>query len=177
MRSAAVLLLALSFARGRADADEAIAPFQLHAVASRAFQAVRVWAPPAGSTGKYETIVLLHGNQPGAPDPTWMVGLRFQPAFARRILIVPAIADGGYEFGSPTTARALAALVDEVARRFPVDRDALYLVGYSAGASRVLPVALRLGRVNGIAAVAGDVARPLRDHPPSLAALAAVPLL
>ncbi len=106
-----------------------------------------------------------------------MVGLRWQPQFARRILVVPALAEGGYEFAAPATARALAALVEDVAREFPVDPRAIYLVGYSAGASRVIPVALRMGRLAGVAAVAGDIARPLRDHAPAIDALRSTPIL
>jgi poly(3-hydroxybutyrate) depolymerase len=173
-------LAALSMVLGGASASAEDAPpdaFALHDLTRAPFEKVQVWAPPAGTPGRFETLVVLHGNQPGAADPTWLVGLHFQSAFARRILIVPALKDGGYEFGAPRTAAAIAALVDDVARKFPVDRGAVFVVGYSAGASRVLPVARRLSPVAGIVAVAGDVARPLRDRKPSLDDLRAVPLL
>jgi predicted esterase len=153
------------------------ARFQVQNLTARPFQAVQLWAPPPGSPGSYQTVILLHGNQPGASDPTWMIGLRWQPQFAHRILLVPAIPDGGYEFGAPTARRALARLVDDVARSYPVDRDAIYLVGYSAGASRVLSVASQVTHLRGIVAVAGDIARPIRDTKRPLEALRSVPIL
>jgi predicted esterase len=142
------------------------------------FAALQVWAPPPGSPGRYETVLLLHGNQGPSPDPTWMVGLRGQPQFANRILVVPALAEGGYEWGRRTTMRALGALLDGVIRDYPVDRSSIYLLGYSAGASRVLSIAAAMpDRFAGIAAVAGDIARPFRDTTPSLAQLRSIPIL
>jgi pimeloyl-ACP methyl ester carboxylesterase len=123
------------------------------------FSAVAVWAPPP-SGRKLETVILLHGKQQ-ADAGAWMADLRQQPGFAERILIAPALPDIDADWTAPATLRALAALVDDVARKYPVDRSAVYLVGYSAGASRVLDVARHLPvKLAGIAALAGDVRRP-----------------
>jgi predicted esterase len=147
-----------------AKAPPAPPAFTLQTLDRPPLASVRVWAPPPGSGGRYETLLLLHGNQGDPPDPTWMAELREQPGFARRILIVPALAGGEYDWADARNTRAVAALVEEIARDLPVDRDALYLVGYSAGASRVLDVAWRLPKLAGIAALAGDVVRALRDR-------------
>ncbi|HZS42430.1 MAG TPA: hypothetical protein VFF06_36620 [Polyangia bacterium] len=125
--------------------------------------AVTIWAPPPGTPGKFETLVLLHGRQGDAPDPTWMVGLRHQPAFQRRILIVPSLPKLESDWADAANTRVIGALVKEIAEHYPVDRDALYVVGYSAGGSRALNVAWRIPlRLAGIASLAGDVTRPWR---------------
>ncbi len=131
------------------------ADFELKDLTRAPFRAVRVWAPPPGTPGPFDTLVLLHGNQGAIDDPTWMIGLRAQPGFERRILIVPALDDN--DWGSAASAQAIGALLDSFGGR-------AVLVGYSAGASRVLALERRLpGRFAAIVAVAGDIARPIRD--------------
>jgi poly(3-hydroxybutyrate) depolymerase len=148
---------------GRASAEETSAAFALRSFDRPPLLAVTVWAPPPGTPGRFETLVLLHGRQGDAPDPTWMVGLRHQPAFQRRILIVPSLPSLDSDWADAANTRAIGALVKAVAETYPVDRDALYVVGYSAGASRVLNVAWRIPLpLAGIAALAGDVTRPWR---------------
>ncbi len=168
----AASMLLVTVLTGDASATE----FSVQTVRYSPFRAVALWAPPPGSTGTYETVLLLHGNQPGAPNPTWMVDLRYQPQFAGRILIAPALGADGYEWGETANVRALAALLDDLARRYPIDRRRVHLVGYSAGASRVLSVAQKI-RFTTITAIAGDVLRPLRGRSSTLApALRAAPI-
>jgi predicted esterase len=107
-----------------------------------------------------------------------MVDLRCQPAFARAVLLAPALRDEDYEWGRAATVRALDALLSRVLAERPVARGQVYLLGYSAGASRVLAVARGLRtRLAGIVAVAGDVARPVRDDLAALSPLREVPVL
>jgi poly(3-hydroxybutyrate) depolymerase len=128
------------------------------------FVTVALWAPPPGAGGgPFQTMVLLHGNQPDEPDRTWLVGLGQQAALRGRILIVPGLARDDYAWDRKRTARGVVVLIDRVARRHPVDRKAVFLVGYSAGGSRVLSVAAQgWKQLAGVASVAGDVGRPLR---------------
>jgi pimeloyl-ACP methyl ester carboxylesterase len=142
--------------------------FALRTVEWAPFSTVAVWAPEEGTPGKFETVVLLHGNQGSPPDAAWMVDLRWQRQFARRILIVPAL--DGYDWGSAANAKALAALVAELAKRLPIDLKSTVLVGYSAGASRVVQVARHL-KVRGVVSVAGDVLRGTRGVADTLGVL------
>jgi predicted esterase len=151
--------------------------FTLQDITRRPFQKVTLWAPPAGSPGNCETLILLHGNQRGSGDATWMAGLRLQPQLSRRLLIVPALDDGHYDFDAPTNTTAIAALVGDVAQHFPVERDGVYVLGYSAGASRVLSVASGLSNVRGIIAIAGDIGRSLRQRLAAVKKLRAIPIL
>jgi poly(3-hydroxybutyrate) depolymerase len=65
-----------------------------------------------------------------------------------------------------------------MSRLYPVDRRHVYLLGYSAGGSRVLAVAKALeGRLAGIVSLAGDVARPVRATPAAVSAFAGTPIL
>ncbi|HTA21797.1 MAG TPA: hypothetical protein VK989_21030 [Polyangia bacterium] len=151
--------------------------FSVHSLSWPPFRAVQVWAPPAGPGPKHEVLLLLHGNQ---ADSTrlGLLELRNQPGFGDRILIVPALAGPGYDWGTPATTRALASLVDEVVRSFPADAGQVFVMGYSAGASRVLPVALAMHEpVAGIIALAGDIGRPLRSSTSSTATIARTPVL
>jgi poly(3-hydroxybutyrate) depolymerase len=80
--------------------------------------------------------------------------------------------------GRPETTRALATLVDDVARKYPVDRTRIFVLGYSAGGSRVLAVAEAMAKeLAGIVSLAGDVARPVRSSLGSISALARIPML
>ncbi len=156
-----------------APCSSAAAPWRVQSIPNPSFRAVAIWAPPPGTPGAFPAVLLLHGNQPGAGNPTWMVDLHYQPAFADRILIAPALGADGYEWGETKTVRALAALLDELARRYPIDRARIHLAGYSAGAARVLSVA-RTIRFASVTAIAGDVLRPFRA---AAVPLPAVPLL
>jgi poly(3-hydroxybutyrate) depolymerase len=150
--------------------------FSLHDLTRPPFARVSVWAP-SEATDSYETLLLLHGNQEDATR-MFFADLREQQAFRRRILIVPALPGPGYAWEKPETTRALAQLVDDVARRYPVDRKRIYVLGYSAGGSRVLAVAKAMGDdVAGIVSVAGDVARTVRSSLASISSLARVPML
>jgi pimeloyl-ACP methyl ester carboxylesterase len=137
--------------------------FVLRAVEWAPFSTVAVWAHEHVSAGRYETLVLLHGNQGSPANAAWMSDLRWQRGFERRILIVPAL--DGYDW--ERHGDALARLIDELARTLPIDPRATFVVGYSAGASRVLPVARHL-RVRGVVSVAGDIVRGWRGVDPSL---------
>ncbi len=160
VRALATALMVCTLASGASAATPA---FALRAFERPPLLAVTVWAPPPGTPGKFETLVLLHGRQGDAPDPTWMVDLRHQPAFAQRILIVPSLPTLESDWADAANTRAIGALVKELAETFPVDRDAVYVVGYSAGGSRALNVAWRIPlRLAGIASLAGDVTRPWR---------------
>ncbi len=141
--------------------------FGVQSVTHPPFARVDVWGPPRGAGGRFEVVVLLHGNQLHAPDPTWMMGLRFVPGFERRILVVPSLPDGQYDWSRTDVVHALGALLAEVARTWPVDR--MYLVGYSAGGSRVLEAArARPGKWAGLVSIAGDVLRSSRALGPSV---------
>jgi hypothetical protein len=108
-----------------------------------------------------------------------MISLGTLPEFRKTILIAPALsASDGYEWGNTDSVHGLEALVDSVATKYPVDRKAIYLLGYSAGASRVLTVAHHLsGKLAGIVAVAGDILRPVRDQMDSAVEFASIPIL
>lgn len=126
-------------------------------------RSVALWAPPPGTPGKFETIVLLHGMQAAPPDPNWMVTLHYQKAFQNRILIAPALPKLGSDWSASANTAAVAAVVKEIAAQYPVDPAAVYVIGYSAGGGRVLNVASRLPmKAAGIASVAGDLLRPWR---------------
>jgi predicted esterase len=167
--------LVLFFAAPPARA--ATAEFSLHELVRPPFARVVVWAPSEPG-GRYETLLLLHGNHPESAGRLLLATLRKQEAFRRRILIVPTLPAPGYAWDKPETTRALAALVDEVARKYPVDRARTFLLGYSAGGSRVLAVAEAMrDDLAGIVSLAGDVARPVRSSLASIAPLARIPML
>jgi predicted esterase len=146
----------------------AAADFELRAEQLRPFQSVRIWAPRDGRT-KLPALILLHGNQGHLDNPTWLADIRFQRELSRHVLFVPAL--DGYDWERPGIGQALAGLVQ---RERSVDQEEIFLLGYSAGASRVLAVAdalVRRGiRVRGIIAIAGDVLRPIRQGSPLLKA-------
>jgi poly(3-hydroxybutyrate) depolymerase len=138
------------------------AAFVVRTIDFAPFREVRVWAPASPRAAVTETLVLLHGNQGDPADPTWMVGLRFHPRFRHALLIVPAIA-GDESWDARTIAPAVARLVTELSRTYSIDPQATYVLGYSAGGSRVLSVAAHMhGDIAGVVCVAGDVARPIR---------------
>ena len=162
---------------GSAKAQSKTTGFSVHSLSWPPFRAVQVWAPPAGHGRKHEVLLLLHGNQADSAR-LGLLELRNQPGFGDRILIVPALAGPGYDWGTPEATRALASLVDEVVRSFPADAGHVFVMGYSAGASRVLPVALAMhAPVAGIVALAGDIGRPVRASTSSIAAIARTPVL
>jgi predicted esterase len=95
-----------------------------------------------------------------------MIGLRFVPGFERRILIVPSLPDGEYDWSRADIVQALKSVLTDASRRWLVDPDRMFLVGYSAGGSRVFDAARALrGDWAGIVSVAGDVMRPVRVGP------------
>jgi poly(3-hydroxybutyrate) depolymerase len=135
-------------------------PFSSYTLTEARLGRVLVWGPPPGTTGRFDTIVLLHGNQVHAPDPNWMIGLRFVPGFERRILIVPSLPDGQYDWSRADVVHALQRLLTEVSQKWPLDPQRMFLVGYSAAGSRVFAAARALaGEWAGIVSVAGDVMR------------------
>jgi len=171
-----LLPLALGAPVGTSAATAPAGEFSLHDLTRRPFARVSVWAPPQ-ATDRYETLLLLHGNQDDATR-LLLAELREQAAFRRRILIVPALPGPGYAWEKPETTRALATLVNDVARAYPVDRARIYVLGYSAGGSRVLAIARAMNdNLAGIVSLAGDVARTVRSAPASIAALARIPML
>jgi poly(3-hydroxybutyrate) depolymerase len=174
----ALLFLAMGMAApfGASRASAETPEFSLHDLTRGPFARVSVWAP-SGPDGHYETLLLLHGNQEQSTRML-LAELRHQEAFRRRILIVPALPGPGYAWEKPGTTRALAKLVDDVSHEYPVDRARIYVLGYSAGGSRVLAVASAMrDHLAGIVSLAGDVARPVRASLVSISALARVPML
>lgn len=152
--------------------------FTEQSIAHEPFAAVRVWAPPPGAAGAYEAVLILHGNQEGLPGSSWLLSLHRQPAFRRRILLVPALRDGDYAWEAPATRRALGSLLARAAQTWPIAPHRTWAVGYSAGASRVLAVADAVpGGVAGVAAVAGDALRLHRAPGASLRGLLTTPVL
>jgi predicted esterase len=172
-----LLSLGLGARVGASTVPASTAAFTLHDLTRAPFTKVSVWAPPLEGDDRYETLLLLHGNQEEATR-LMLADIREQDAFRRRILIVPALPGPGYAWEGLEVVRALAALVDDVARRFPVDRRRTFVLGYSAGGSRVLAVAKPMSEhLAGIVSLAGDVGRPVRSSPASISAFARVPIL
>lgn len=128
-----------------------------------AFFAVDVRAPPPGTPAR-RLLLLLYGNQGAQPDPTWMADL----PVADSVVVAPALAGADYDWERPATRRALALLVDRLVAQHHLSD--VYVLGYSAGASRVLGVARALHHVSGVIAVAGDILRS-RPRPADLRSL------
>ena len=151
-----VSLLALCIV-GDARAEERV-DFRVVPSSASGFAAVKLWVPSRPATAKvYPAVVLLYGNQGALRDPAWLVGLGTRGGFRRRILIVPGLRDG-YHWDREGTRRAVVGLVAQVARSYPVDRKRVFLVGHSAGGSRVIELAKAAPReFAGVVSVAGGV--------------------
>src|SRR5215831_17482993 len=89
-----LLTLGIGSLFGAPSVRASTAELSLHDLTRPPFAKVSVWAPSEAG-GRYETLLLLHGNQ---AESTRMVlaNLREQEAFRRRILIVPALPGPGY---------------------------------------------------------------------------------
>lgn len=126
------------------------------------FVRVLIWAPPKGSRGAYDALLLLHGSQPPSiPNPNWFAELRHSPPFDQKILIVPAVEQASPWSQTPV-AEALSRLLDQVKREYPVNPGRIFVAGFSSGASQGFQIAAELhDRIAGFAALAGVVPRSM----------------
>ena len=114
------------------SAPDAILRYADHA---RGFAELRL---PAGD-GPFPLAVIYHGGcwKTGIASQAYMAPLatRWQQlGIATLNVDYREVGDGGGWPGSFTDWAASARLIDEVAARYPIDRDAVTLVGHSAGA-------------------------------------------
>lgn len=131
--------------------DDNLAPSKPDAVLRyadhpRGFAELRL--PPG--TGPFPLAVIFHGGcfKTGIADQAYMSPLatRWQQAGVASLNVdYREVGDGGGWPGSFEDWTAAARLIDQVAARYPVDRDRVTLVGHSAGALPALWLATEQG--------------------------------
>jgi poly(3-hydroxybutyrate) depolymerase len=141
---------------------EAKDPLRVEDLDRKGLHRVRLVVPQSEAQ-RYPMWLLLHGNQPTMQDRTWMARVFPKAPFKGAVLVVPGLPRDDYRWDRPKTASAVVALVKEVLRTKPVDPQSVFMLGYSAGGSRVLALANRMPqRIKGIVCVAGDIGRSIR---------------
>ena len=94
---------------------------------------IRLWTPPFREAGERAPLVVaLHGA--GGSENMFFDG--YGDGLACRLA-----AERGWAFVAPRTQTAsttLVAMVDELARRYPIDSDRVVLLGHSMGAAKVV---------------------------------------
>lgn len=107
-----------------------------------------VWLPPGLEKGdrKWPVVVYLHGRSLRGDDTSLLLryGLPRYLAEGRSIPFI-VVAPQVQPPGGWTDADRVAELLDEIEARYPVDRDRVYLTGYSMGGGGVWRVALEHG--------------------------------
>ena len=116
----------------------------------------RLMAPmPSASAQRYPLVVFLHGSGAMGDDNAKQIGpvarAWAEPALRERFpayVLVPQVAvrSADYRLGSDglpasepgRSLEAVLALIDDVAEKRAIDRDRIYLVGFSMGASAAL---------------------------------------
>jgi polyhydroxybutyrate depolymerase len=125
--------------------------------------------PPAGWDGKapLPTAVFFHGYRGSAEDVMKDEGLGRTLSDLGVMLVAPNGKDTSWNFsGAPPTNRDdfafVTAVLDDVEKRFPVDRQRLFATGFSVGGSMTWNIACQMGgRFAAFAPVAGAFWDPL----------------
>jgi predicted esterase len=131
--------------------------FWLRIPAGRTIETVRFFAPPEKSSDaeRRPIVVALHGA--GASEnmffDSYGNGVTVRECQTRGWFVVAPRAGGGLGFGG---APNVLAIVEELAKRYPIDLQQVYLVGHSMGAGHAMMLSQQSpDRFAGIAALGG----------------------
>lgn len=138
-----------------------------------------VFAPPGGPG--MPLVIVLHGNGGTGPQMRRFTHLDAIAAREQFVVVYPDAVGHHWNDGRPELASGVddvafvASLIDEMARRYAIDRHRVYVTGISNGAIMSYRLACELGdRIAAIAPVAGDLPRVPPCTPPAPVSVLAI---